>query len=198
MNLLISRLGRLHRASRERAAGRRAVTNRVGRINVSAVASKLEASKPSEHVPDLFKFYEEAAEKTKAHAWAQTTWVLALNAGIIGFSLNFFASHGNATGFVLIEGIAASVGVFLCLFLIYLLNELGRHISHYWTISNRLASASPALAGFLSASDLAAARAGRAAPFPAFCRRLQFLAALFAAAHVGWFGVVALVLSARS
>jgi hypothetical protein len=33
----------------------------------------------------MFKFYEEAAERTKAHAWAQTTWILTLNAGFWRF-----------------------------------------------------------------------------------------------------------------
>ena len=42
---------------------------------------------------DVFKFYEEAAEKTKGHAWSQTTWILTLNAGILAFSLNLFAAY---------------------------------------------------------------------------------------------------------
>jgi hypothetical protein len=39
-----------------------------------------------------FRFYEEAAEKSKSHAWSQTTWILALNAGIMAFSLKFMQS----------------------------------------------------------------------------------------------------------
>ena len=196
MNLLIARSVRLRRAKREgRPARTIASAPRVvvppARAARPAAVAKPEVAKQADQVPELFKFYEEAAEKAKAQAWAQTSWLLALNAGIIAFSLNLFAIYGTAAHFLLVEAIAAGVGVVLCVFLIYLLAQLGGHISHYWTTSNKLASGYPPLAAFLSAADLAAVRTGRPAPFPAFCRRLQLLAALFAAAHVGWLGLVA-------
>lgn len=145
----------------------------------------------AEQETDLFKFYEEAAEKTKAHAWAQTTWILTLNSGILAFSLNFFANHPSQDHFLLVEGVCTAVGVVLCLFLIYLLQELGGHISHYWTSSNRLAAGNAQLADFVFPNDIEAVRAGRAAPFPPFCRRLQILAGMFAGAHVVWLVIVA-------
>jgi hypothetical protein len=61
-----------------------------------------------------FKFYEEAAEKTKAHAWSQTTWILALNAGILAFSLQLYVEHASAFAFIPIEIICALVGIALC------------------------------------------------------------------------------------
>ena len=83
---------------------------------------------------NLFKFYEEAAEKAKAHAWSQTTWILTLNAAILGFSVNFYASNSDKPAFFAIELLSSGVGVVLCGFLVYLLNELGGHISHYWLL----------------------------------------------------------------
>jgi hypothetical protein len=73
---------------------------------------------------DYFKFYEAAAEKTKAHAWSQTTWILTLNAGIMAFSTDFYGDHRELPGLRLIEGLAAEF-IALCLFLVYLLQELG-------------------------------------------------------------------------
>jgi len=145
-----------------------------------------------------FKFYEEAAEKAKSHAWSQTTWILALNAGIIAFSLKFYAEHPKVPGFLLIEIISAGVGIVLSAFLIYLLQELGGHISHYWTTSNKIAAAYPPLRSFIGEKDADQAltphyRAG----FPAFCRRLQLLAGLFIAAHVGWTSVLSACLTSR-
>ena len=141
---------------------------------------------------DLFKFYEEAAEKAKAHAWAQTTWVLTLNAAILGFSVTFLASHYENPSFIAIELLSSGVGVVLCAFLLYLLSELGGHISHYWRSSNRIAAGYAPLIPFVGESNANAARAADyEVPFPAFCRRLQYLAALFLVAHIGWIGFVA-------
>jgi hypothetical protein len=144
---------------------------------------------------ELFKFYEDAAEKTKTAAWSQTTWMLTLNAGIMAFSLDFYANHSADPHFVLVEGVSTGVGIGLCVFLIYLLQELGGHISHYWTSSNTLAVADPRLTALIFPDDVAAAKANRPAPFPAFCRRLQALAGLFAAAHIGWLAIAARVLA---
>ncbi len=150
-------------------------------------AVRSEVSLKSEDALVLFKLYEEAAEKTKAQAWSQTTWLLTLNAGIIAFSLDFYANHADTRGALLIECIAAVVGIVLCLFLIYLLHELGRHLSHYWTTSNQIALAYHPLTAFISKEDSEAARApGCRTPFPKFCRRLQYLTLLFLGAHVGW------------
>jgi hypothetical protein len=163
----------------------------------AGTAERADASLTLQQAFEAFKFYEEAAEKTRTHAWSQTTWILTLNAGIIAFSLNFYAQHSTNPAFLPIELVAVGVGLVLCLFLIYLLQQLGGHISHYWTTSNKLAAGYPPLKPFISEKD--ARQAGKPdyrAPFPAFCRRLQFLAVLFMAAHLGWAVVVVRVLAA--
>jgi hypothetical protein len=146
----------------------------------------------SDQTLNLFKFYEEAADKAKAHAWAQTTWVLTLNAAILGFSVNYFASNAGKPAFFAIELLSSAVGIVLCGFLLYLLTELGGHISHYWASSNRIAAGYAALVPFVGESNARAALASDyRVPFPAFCRRLQYLVALFIVAHLGWLVFIA-------
>jgi hypothetical protein len=136
---------------------------------------------------EAFKFYEEAAEKTKSHAWSQTTWILTLNAGILAFSLDLYAEHREVPGFLVIEWISFVAGAGLSLFLIYVISELGRHISTYWTQSNRLAGNYPILVPFVGEDEAAAARSPLYhAPFPKFCRRLQIPAIAFVIAHLTW------------
>ena len=79
----------------------------------------------------------------------------------------------------------------LCLFLVYLLEELGGHISHYWSVSNTLAASTSSLTPFISATEATEARQpGYKAAFPAFCRRLQALAGLFLVGHAAWLAIV--------
>jgi hypothetical protein len=47
---------------------------------------------------DLFKFYEEAVEKTKTHIWSQTGWILSLSTAVPAFSVNLYLQHHNALG----------------------------------------------------------------------------------------------------
>ena len=150
-----------------------------------------------EETVTVFKFYEEAAEKTKAHAWSQTTWILTLNAGIFAFALKLYTDHAGVYWFSLMEFVCAGVGIALCVFLIYLLSELGRHISRYWTSSNKLAVDYPPLVPFIEESDAVAVRADPkyCAPFPRFCARLQWLAWLFLLAHIAWACFAVFVLS---
>lgn len=66
---------------------------------------------------EAFKFYEEAAERTKGHAWSQTTWILTLNAGILAFSLNLYAEYSTKIPFIaflVIEWISCIAGLTLC------------------------------------------------------------------------------------
>ena len=145
---------------------------------------------------EIFKFYEEAAEKAKAHAWSQTTWILTLNAGILAFSVTFFAEHRDTPAFLFIELLSAGVGVVLSGFLIYLLYELGKHIRNYWTQSNTIAATYAPLRQFVGEKTAKAAEAPEySAEFPPFCIRLQILAGLFIVAHVGWASVVAWILN---
>lgn len=136
---------------------------------------------------EAFLFYETRSDKTKAHAWAQTTWILTLSAGLLAFSLNFYADHSSVRGFIVVEWIVALAGIVLCSFLIYTLHELGVHIRNYWTTSNTLAATHPALVPFIGGQGAAekTRTSDYRAPFPPFCRRLQVAAAFFILAHLG-------------
>ena len=127
-----------------------------------------------EQTLEAFKFYETRADSTKAHAWAQTTWILTLNAGLLAFSLDLYANHSSLHGFAAIEWLVSLAGVVLCGFLIYTLHELGSHIVRYWTHANALAAAHPALVHFIGGDSTA-----DEVQFPLFCRRLQLVAAIF-------------------
>src|SRR6266849_1105077 len=70
-----------------------------------------------ERAIELFKFYEAAAERAKDEAWSLTTWILALNAAILGFAFDFFSKNGEKPGFDVVEIACALVGVRLCVLL---------------------------------------------------------------------------------
>jgi hypothetical protein len=146
---------------------------------------------------ETFKFYQEASEKTKVHAWTQTAWILTLNAGVIAFSLNLYLDHAKDPAFLVIEFISAGVGIVLCVFLFYALVELGNHIRRFWTYSNRIKADFPPLASLVRKHNaLQVNEANNKVKFPMFCRRLQFLAVLFAFAHIGW-ALFVTIISAR-
>ena len=67
-----------------------------------------------EKVPEFFKFYEEAAERTKSHAWTQSLWLLTLNGAILAFSLNLYLAHASVRGFLFIEWLSTLAGLVLC------------------------------------------------------------------------------------
>jgi hypothetical protein len=151
-----------------------------------STASSEASLTPSEKL-ETFKFYEEASGKTKAHAWTQTAWILTLNAGVIAFSLNLYLEHANDPAFLVIEYVSAGVGIVLCVFLIYVLNELGTHISNYWASSNRIAADLPLLVSYIGKDNARQVKGAKDQPeFPKFCRRLQYLAVLFMLGHIGW------------
>ena len=159
---------------------------------VSAVSSKTDLN-PNQML-DTFKFYEEAAEKTKAHAWTQTAWILTLNTGLIAFSMNLYLEYANDPSFLIIELISTGVGIVLCVFLFYVLGELGRHIRNYWTFSNKIAADLPFLVSFIGEDNARKAKeVDYKADFPQFCKRLQYLALLFMLAHIAWALFVALM-----
>ena len=150
-------------------------------------AESYETNFSANQMLDTFKFYEEASEKTKAHAWTQTAWILTLNTGLIAFSLDLYLEYAENSAFLLIEFVTASVGVVLCVFLFYILGELGKHIRNYWTFSNQLAVDLPFLVSFIGEENARRAKdANYRAEFPQFCKRLQYLAVLFMLAHIGW------------
>lgn len=95
--------------------------------------------------------------------------------------------HAADPAFLVIELISAGVGIGLCVFIIYVLGELGKHIRNYWTYSNKIAANVPMLVSLIG--DDTARQAKEAcyrAEFPKFCRRLQYLVVLFMLAHIGW------------
>ncbi|MDM0108883.1 hypothetical protein QTH97_28345 [Variovorax sp. J22R24] len=130
---------------------------------------------------DLIKFYEEASGKTKAHAWAQLTWVLAVNGAILAFSLKFFIEQMKMPGAIaLIWGMAVA-GLILSGYLIYVLKELGRHLRGYWACADRAARMSTDLAEIIRPDPPSAST-----KIPAFMKRLMWPPALFALSHVVW------------
>jgi len=143
---------------------------------------------------EAFKFYEEAAEKTKGHAWSQTTWILTLNAGILAFSLNLYAEYSTKiplSAFLVIEWISCIAGLTLCGMLFIVILELGTHIATYWETANKLAVKYTALAELIGKKAAAKAREpDYKEPFPDFCARLRWPVALFMAGHFLWAIVV--------
>jgi hypothetical protein len=151
---------------------------------------------------EMFKFYEEAAEKTKGHAWSQTTWILTLNAGILAFSLNLFAAYSTKIpfgAFLVIEWISCIAGLALCGLLFFVIRELGEHIANYWETANKLAVKYAPLSELIGEKTAAKARSPTyREEFPKFCTRLMLPVALFMAAHVVWAIVVTVLMSCVS
>jgi hypothetical protein len=136
---------------------------------------------------EFFKFYEEAAERTKSHAWTQSAWILTLNGAILGFSLKLYVEHISARGFLFIEWISTLAGLLLCAYLIFVLYELGGHIQHYWTAANKLAAKSTILSDYIGPKEATAAQhEAYRAKFPKFIARLMVPPSLFAIAHLTW------------
>lgn len=153
----------------------------------SAESSGTEERFSPDQLLGFFKFYEEAAERAKGHAWAQSTWVLTLNGAILGFSLNLFVQSTPVRGFMLIAWFAALAGVVLSAYIVFVLIELCRHIRRYWTAANRLAAQSVPLSAYIGHEEATKARRETyEADFPNFILRLMWPPGLFAAAHLSW------------
>jgi hypothetical protein len=145
---------------------------------------------------DLFRFYEDDAERAKSHAWAQSTWSLALNAALLAFSINLYVEHPTIRGFLLLEAFAAAAGLVLCWYALFVLRELGEHIQGYWTAANRIAGDIPLLLAYIGVADTEALRDPKyKAKYPPFIERLRMPILLFAGGHVAWFVVVALAIA---
>lgn len=149
---------------------------------VAASAPKNDGALTTAQMLELIKFYEEASGKTKAHAWAQMTWVLALNGAILGFSLQFFIDKMKMPGVIaLIWGMAVA-GLILSGYLIYVLKELGVHLRNYWECADRAARMSPVLAEIIRPDP----SPNTPKKIPGFMKRLMWPPALFALSHVVW------------
>ncbi|MDM0116719.1 hypothetical protein QTI66_31780 [Variovorax sp. J22R133] len=140
-----------------------------------------------EQVLEFFKFYEEVAERTKGHAWAQSTWVLTLNGAVLGFSLNLFVQSPSVRGLLLIECLSALAGVVLSAYIAFVLSELGDHIQRYWTAANKLALQSKPLSEYIGTKETEKARHEfYKADFPRFIKRLMWPPGFFVVAHLSW------------
>jgi len=154
----------------------------------------------ADKIIDVYKFYEESAARTKGHAWSQTTWILALNAGLLAFSAKLYSERREAAklpleGFLIVEWALALGGVCLCAVLFYVLGELGIHIRNYWEGANKVRAEYPVLDRLLFIPpDDGSSRWRRIlkpldfdnTPLPGFCLRLRFFAVLFIFADLAW------------
>ena len=71
---------------------------------------------------EIMKYYDETAAKAKERIWTITSWIMALNAGIVAYSLNFYVDHRDAT-FLPFELILCAVGIVLCSFSLCLIGD---------------------------------------------------------------------------
>jgi hypothetical protein len=94
---------------------------------------------------DLYKFYEETAEKYKEDAWKQATWILGLNGAIFAFSLNLYVNKPNVPYFIVIEILSAIMGIALNYFLFVRLIDLGEHIQGRWDYAEKTADSNLSL-----------------------------------------------------
>lgn len=154
---------------------------------MNAEGSTSDVATSSDKRFELFKFYEEASQRTKSDAWTQTSWVLTLSGAILGFSMNLFIEHRSVPGFLVIEWACAAAGVVLSAYIAYVLHQLAKHIRTYWTAANRLAAPDRFLRDYIDPKDVEAALQPRyRAPYPKFIIRLLIPPVLFMLGHVGW------------
>lgn len=152
-------------------------------------ASNSEAAADLDRRFQMFKFYEDAVQRTKADAWTQTTWILTLSGAVLGFSMNLYVTHRDISGFPVIAGACAASGLVLTAYAAHVLRELAKHIQGYWTSANGLAASHPMLKGYIPVKDAdSVARLGSdyRAGYPKFIARLLLPVLFFAAGHVAW------------
>lgn len=149
---------------------------------VTAPARKDDGALTTAQMLELIKFYEEASGKSKAHAWAQSTWVLAVNGAILAYSLKFFIEQMKMPGLIALVWGMAVAGLILSGYLIYVLKELGVHLRNYWECADRVARLSPALTSIIRPDP----SPDKPKKIPGFMLRLMWPPALFALSHVVW------------
>ncbi len=79
-------------------------------------------------------------------------------------------------------------GIVLCGYLIFVLNELAKHIKNYWTTADRIAGRDDELAPLIGdrAAKVREQKDCYTAGYPPFIKRLYVPPVLFALAHFGW------------
>jgi hypothetical protein len=149
----------------------------------------------TEHLSDrrfeLFKFYENASQRTKSDAWTQTTWVLTISGAVLGFSMKLYVEHRDVPGFFVIAWLCAIAGVVLSAYVTYVLHQLAIYLRTYLTAANRLAAPDPFLKEYISAKDADAALHPKyEADYPQFIVRLLIPPLFFAVGHIAWVAYV--------
>ena len=81
---------------------------------------------------DLWKQFEEDANKAKDRLWTITSWLYALMSGLMAFLLDQ-QNHNK----ILIP-FGAGTGILLSLYTWYMSKELGRHIKKHWDRANKI------------------------------------------------------------
>jgi hypothetical protein len=178
-------------------------------------ASVQQQAMPAEQLFELFTLYEEAARATKTTAWTQTTWILTLSAGVLGFSVDQQvegnAQSASADPLALVV-LACALATILALFLFWALNDLGHHIANYWSIADGIKKSLPSLdalvalpekrstpsvadrlRGALGGMDKSTKQRRDPRTLPHFVVRLHVLNVLFLATHIGWLIYVGLL-----
>ncbi len=155
--------------------------------------SKLNVEKAFE----LIDSYENKANDVKGRIWTITAWILTINAGLIAFCFDLYQDKSDSPEFLIFVFVACSVGVGLCIYLEFLINDQGNHIKGYHTSSNRIGAWNQKVAGlafkryeferktkppeFYNLTEFIDKRKKECyeAPFPTFCNRLLLLSRLF-------------------
>ena len=146
----------------------------------------------------LIEFYENAASVVKNRTWTITTWVLTINSALIAFSFQLYTDHLQLAGFLWIQAAICLVGLALCTFLYFLIQDQGNHLSHYWTNENKIGAMNSGIQDLvLDKEDPKVILApGYRADTPKFCKRLVILAQMFAVGFVGLFLLILFLVSA--
>jgi len=94
---------------------------------------------------ELWKHFQEDANKIKDRMWTITTWLFTLKTGVIGFIFKFFtdAAKDDVIQYYygmfskpLIVLLLAIVGIFICIYTFFMVRSYGTHISTCWKRSN--------------------------------------------------------------
>jgi len=138
---------------------------------------------------ELIKFYEESASTVKSRTWTITTWILTLNVGLLAFAFRLYVDQGSEPEYLLLQLAISVVGVALSGFLVILIADQGQHLSHYWTMENKVGAWNGHVRGLvLDQQEFEKAQDDQyRAPMPRFCTRLRILALMFAFAFIGTF-----------
>jgi hypothetical protein len=136
---------------------------------------------------ELFKFYEEALQRTKSDAWTQTTWVLTLSGAILAFSIQLYVEHFEGTSFELISWSCAVAGVVLTGYVMLVLHQLATYSKRYLTAAIRLAAHYEILEEYITVEEAQSAKAkDYQAGYPGYILLLHIPPAFFAAGHIFW------------